>query len=149
MSMKGSIQDLDSRTQTGTSIYESAKYFKDLGPYLDTSLQQFFNFVREIPYLEDNNDIEITSRPKFLLQRRYKIKGLDCKKKATLIGAWLNAHGIPWRLAAISERPDKVIHHVFVQAKIDGEYKSIDPTFPEFTLFEPKENVTYGELLLS
>jgi len=146
--LKGTSENLLNRSQSGTSIYKSAKYFRDLGNYLDTTLLQFFDFVKNIPYLEDKPGTEITARPKYLIQKRYNFKGLDCKKKATLMGAWFNAHNIPWRLVAVSERADKEIHHVFTQALINGAYENVDPTYPEFKLFEPKKNVTRAEILL-
>ncbi len=149
--MKAKTQDLTSRPQTGTEIYQSAEYYPDLGMHIDTPLSQFFNFVKSIPYIEDSEPTELISRPKYLLRRR-NFAGLDCKKKATLIGAWLNAHGLrpgkDWHLISQSERPDREIHHVFVQAKFDGEWRNIDPTYPEYKLFEPKPNSTNAEVLL-
>lgn len=146
--MKGTTQKLESRDQTGSLIYEGAEYYQDLGKYLDTSLKDFFNFVSSIPYLEDDGKTEIVSRPLYLIHKKFNLKGLDCKKKAVLMGAWFNAHGTPWRLVAVSERPDKEIHHVFVQAYLGGKWMNIDPTYPEFKLFESKPEVTYGEVLL-
>jgi len=136
--------NLKSRVQSGKSIYRMAKYYKDLGIYLDTDLQTFFNFVRNIPYKEDELN-EVTARPKYYLSG--VLKALDCKKKMVLMGAWLNAHGVPWSLTAVSERPDQEVHHVFISALIDGKKRSIDPTYNYFTLFEPKPGVTYAEEL--
>ena len=147
MQVKGHIENLESREQTAARIYESAEYINDLGQWLDSSLSQFFNHVKNIPYVEDPEPFELVSRPFYMLHKRFNLKGLDCKKKAVLMGAWLNAHGIPWRLVAVSERPDKLIHHIFIQAFIDGVWKNIDPTYKEFKLFEPKKYVTYGEIL--
>ena len=144
--VKGTIETLESRAQSGESIYKSALFYNDLGNLLDTSLTQFFNFVKDIPYKEDSDPNEIVSRPKWLLDKKL-FPGLDCKKKATLMGAWFNAHGVPWRLVAISERPDKQIHHVFVQALLEGKWKNVDPTYSDFKLFEPKKAATYGEIL--
>jgi hypothetical protein len=144
--LKAEIKELQSRAQTGRSIYRSAKYFKDLGIHLDDSLQQFFNHVRAIPYKEDGLSAEVVSRPKYLLGNNFP-EGIDCKKKAVLIGSWLNAHNIPWRLVAVSERKDKKIHHVFNQAQIQGEWKNIDATYPSYKLFESKPGVTAGEKL--
>jgi len=149
--VKGKIQSLESRAQTGTEIYQSAAFYPDLGNHIDTTLTQFFNFVKNIPYIEDMDRAELISRPKYLLHRR-NFAGLDCKKKATLIGAWLNAHGLipgkDWHLVAISERPDKEIHHVFVQARFNKQWKNLDPTYPEYKIFDPKPNVTNAEILL-
>ena len=146
--MRGTTTKLEDRTQTGTAIYESAKFYQDLGSQLDTSLRDYFNFVKNIPYLEDNGKIELVSRPKYLINRRFNLKGLDCKKKSVLMGAWFNAHNTPWRLIAVSERPDKEIHHVFVQAKINNAWENVDPTYPEYNLFDKKPQVTAGEVLL-
>ena len=145
--LKGTIENLEDRIQSGDRIYESAKYFQDLGKYLDLGLNDFFNFVRTIPYKEDTNGIEVTSRPKYLITQK-PFKGLDCKKKAILMGAWFNAHNIPWRLVAVSERDDNEIHHVFTQAQLEGEWRNVDPTYSDFKIFEGKPAVTYGELLL-
>ena len=160
MKMKATIEELRSRAQTGRSIYESAKYFRDLGIHLDSSLNNFYNFVKKIPYKEDRIGIEIVSRPGHMLGRsRFRImrpkhilgespfrEGIDCKKKAVLISAWLEAHGVPYRLVAVSEKPSKKIHHVFPQAQIDGGWVNIDATYPYYQLFEGKP-VTYGEVL--
>lgn len=147
MQMKAEIDELKSRVQTGKSIYRSAKFFNDLGYHLDDSFQDFFNFVKEIPYNEDSIKAEIVSRPKYLLGKSAFKNGIDCKKKATLIGAWLNAHNIPWRLVAVSEKKDKKIHHVFPQAKIDGKFLNADATYDYYKLFSAKPKVTYGEVL--
>lgn len=163
MKMKATIEPLKSRAQTGRSIYESAKYYKDLGLHLDTGLQDFFNFVKKIPYKEDKLGLEVVSRPEYLLLGRspHKIirpkyilgespfpNGIDCKKKAVLISAWLEAHGIPYRLCAVSEKKNKKIHHVFPQAEIEGKWYNVDATYPYYKLFEGKNNkVTHGEIL--
>ena len=121
-------------------------YWSDLNEsgHLDKTLQEFYEFVKKIPYKEDPLWTEVLSRPKFSLNQ-YIIPALDCKKKAILISSWLYAHGIPYRLIAISEMQDAQIHHVFAQGYFKNEgWKNIDPTYPEFQLFEPKY-ATAGE----
>ena len=145
--MKAEVEELTSRAQTGRSIYKSAKYFKDLGPFLDTTLAQFFNHVKNIPYKEDSLKAEIVSRPKYLLGKSAFRDGIDCKKKAVLISAWMEAHGIPYRLVAVSEKKNKQIHHVFPQAYINDRWQNVDATYNHYKLFEGKPNVTYGEVL--
>lgn len=144
--MKIGIHDLKSRTQSGREIYRAAKYYNDLGKYLDTTLQNFYNYVKSIPYRIDPFWGEIIARPKYLIDRS-KFPFLDCKKKAVLIGAWLNAHNIPWRAVAVSERPDKQIHHVFIQARINNDWRNIDATYNDMVLFEAKPEVTRAEEL--
>ena len=142
--MKIGVVNLRSRVQTGKEIYRCARnYYRDLGSKLDTTLETFFNWVRSIPYREDNFYSEVVGRPKHLL----RFPALDCKKKAVLMGAWFTAHGIPWRLVAVSEKADKEVHHVFTQAKINKTWKTADPTYPEYQLFEAKPTVTYAEVL--
>ena len=147
MKMKAEVEELRSRAQTGRSIYKSAKHYQDLGMHLDSSLANFFNHVKNIPYKEDTKKAEIVSRPKYLLGKSAFKDGIDCKKKAVLISAWLEAHGIPYRLVAVSEKKDKKIHHVFPQAEIQGQWLNVDATYPHYKLFEGKPNVTHGEVL--
>lgn len=143
--MRIGIEELTDRIQSGKAIYKSARYYMDLGEYLDSTLVHFYNFVRKIPYKMDGLN-ELVARPKYLLDKN-KFPGLDCKKKATLIGAWLNAHGIKWRAVAVSERPDKKIHHVFVQALINKRWRNIDATYEHYNLFEAKPEVTRAQEL--
>jgi len=140
--MRIGTEKLTDRIQSGRSIYRSAKYFNDLGQYLDTTLSEFYNHVKNIPYKEDES-AEIVGRPKYL----FDFPALDCKKKAVLIGSWLEAHGIPWRLIAVSERPDRQIHHVFNQAWINNNWRNIDATYSDYKLFEAKPEVTAAEEL--
>jgi len=143
--MEIGVIELTDRIQSGKEIYKSSKKYRDLGFYVDTTLTDFFDFVKNIPYQEDRI-AEIVSRPKYLFDRN-KFPGLDCKKKAILIGAWLTAHGIKWRAVAASERADKKIHHVFIQAYIKGRYRNIDATYPYMRLFESKPKVTRAQEL--
>lgn len=141
-------EPLFDRAQSGKAIYRMAKkYYSDLGGMADTTLNQFYDFVRQIPYVEDAYGEEVIARPLWLLSEKI-FPGSDCKKKAVLMGAWAEAHGVPWRLIAVSERPDKMIHHVFPQFKIRGLWENVDATYPEYRLFEAKPQVTAGEELL-
>lgn len=129
--------------QTGAEMRRLVKnYWKDLGNYIEMPLNNFFEFVKRIPYTEDNA-AEIIARPGIILNSAYA----DCKKKAILLASWAEAHGIPWRFLAISERPDKQIHHVFPQFKINGIWKNIDATYPEFVIFEGKPNLTRARII--
>jgi len=148
LGVKAKFENLYDRAQTGAAIYKSAEYFRDLGNYLDLSLSDFFDFVRRIPYLEDSEPTELVARPQFLIHKKHGLKGLDCKKKAVLMGAWFNAHNTPWRLVAVSERPDKQIHHVFPQFFDDNGWQNADATYPDYRLFDRKPNVTHAEILI-
>lgn len=148
---------LTSREQTAREMYRLAlQYWQDLDQYglLDVDLKTFFNRVRRIPYREDPKGEELTARPAHLLDRG-RWPALDCKKKAILIGAYLVAHGYSpangrkgenlFRFVTISEKSDKVPHHILTQAFMDGKWKNLDPTYPEYRIFEGKEGATLAE----
>jgi len=110
----------------------------------DFSLSEYFDFVRNIPYRKDGAPVEVVSRPYYIL--KHKNLGADCKKKAILMASFLRLKRIPFRYIGSSNRKDKKIHHIFVQGKIDGEYKNLDATYPQYSMFQPK-TVTAMEVL--
>lgn len=97
--------------------------------------------VRKIPYRRDDSPIEVVARPKYLIERA--AGGLDCKKKAVLLGAWLNANGFQplkdWRFVAMSSKPSGQIHHVFPQVNMAGEWKNADATYRYMRLMQRKK----------
>ena len=125
-------------------------FFGDLDDYdlLDRPLPEVFNYVKHIPYVEDNSD-EVVARPGFLLNPD-EFEALDCKKKAVIMASWLEAHTEQenWRFVGSSEREDEGIHHVFVQVKIDDEWYNVDATYPEYQLYQAKPETTAAEELL-
>jgi hypothetical protein len=149
-------EDLFDKKQTAATIKKLvATYYKDLEdisinvsgksiPVLSLSLFEFFDFVRKIPYRRDPSPLEIVSRPYYIL-KHLKI-GMDCKKKAILISAYLKNKGVQYRYIASSKRPDKKIHHIFVQGLIDNEWKNLDATYSNYKPFESK-TVTKAEIL--
>jgi len=141
---------LNDRSQTGESMYRMAEHWKDLGTLADKSFDEFFEFVKNIPYKEDGEK-EVTARPKFLLDTSM-FPFLDCKKKAVLIGAWLNANKyIPsedWRFVAVAENEEEEIEHVFSQVKINDKWHNFDATYFNMEQSEPKPEATKAEELL-
>lgn len=140
------VEVLKNPIQTGRKIYKCASKWEDLGDFVDSPLLNWFNYLRRIPYKEDPETVELVARPKYLLDPYY-FTALDCKKKAVLSGAWLEGNEVIWRLIACSERPDKSIHHVFTQARIDGVWRNIDPTYSNYRLFDGKPEITYAKEL--
>jgi len=149
-------ENLYDKNQTGNRIKELCRKFSgDLDciylskdgeeiPLSELPLQDFFKFVKNIPYKMDKKPVEIVARPYYILKN--KSQGADCKKKSILMGAWLERHNIPYRFIASSKRPDKMVHHVFPQGKINGKYINLDATYPEYQPGE-KKKVTYAEIL--
>jgi hypothetical protein len=114
----------------------------------DLPLTRFYNLVRKIPYRRDDNPVEVVARPRYLIERARG--GLDCKKKATLLGAWFNANGYKpmkdWRFVAMSSKPSGAIHHVFPQVNMSGTWRNADATYRYMRLLQPKQ-VTAIEVL--
>lgn len=143
-------EPLKDKAQTVNRIFQLAKKFSgDLDsiyinkggrpfPVSDLSLVDFYKFVKSIPYQRDEKPIEIVARPKIIIDRYLEGEGRDCKKAAVLMGAYFERHDIPWRIATVSTRSDKKIHHVFPQVKINGQFLNADATYPDMKLFEEK-----------
>jgi hypothetical protein len=138
-----SVHALLDKQQTGNEMARLVrKYSRDLRhfrttdnkPLLDLSLQEFYEAVRDIPYQVDRRGIEIITRPWHALTSNWP--GLDCKKKSVIIASYLQEKNIPWRFVAVSSRPDGEIHHVLVEAKINGQWIEADATYPHNELGE-------------
>lgn len=145
-------EPLAAKEQTAARIKDLIdKYYTDLDicflsgvPLSELSLPQYFNFVKNIPYRRDKQPIEIIARPYHCI--KYRDLGLDCKKKSILMGAFAKVNRIPYRFIGSSRRPDKKVHHIFPQVKIEGVWRNIDATYPQNKIFEQK-TCTYSEEL--
>lgn len=146
------FHSLDSKDQTGKEMYRLIdQYSGDIDyilvngtPLSSLNLFDYFDVVKRIPYRRDIQGIEVVSRPAKIFNN--KSVGMDCKKKSILISAYLKRRGIPFRLVASSKRPDRRIHHVFPQMKIDGKWHNMDATYPDYKPLELK-TVTKAEVL--
>lgn len=130
--------DLDSAVVSGISLSG------DSVPLSSLPLSDYFNFVRKIPYRRDVKPIEVIARPKHILT--YRNLGMDCKKKAILMGSYFQSHGIPYRFIGSSQREDRKVHHIFPQIKQNGKWLNADATYSDYRLYEPKR-LTYCEVL--
>lgn len=133
---------------TGYEMGEMVKSFSsDLGRYAQWPFNDFFDFVRLIPYISDDDRfpsrvLELVPRPLYLLDR-FLFPAIDCKKKAVLIASWARENGFPWRFIAASARPDGAIHHVFPQIDFGYGWVTVDATFPDFRIGQGHE-ITFG-----
>lgn len=145
-----------SADQTGREMYSlTRRFYHDLdripASYNGRSttlarvpLIPFYNYVRAIPYRQDVEPVEVVSRPLYIVQ--YSGLGMDCKKKAILLGSYLRIHDMPMRYIATSTRPDREIHHVLPQLLVDGNWMNLDATYPHMKPFQAME-VTDFEVL--
>lgn len=154
--MNLSVEPLKNKDQTGKAMYRlinrysgdlHAVYVRKDGqlvPFSSLSLMEAFDLIRRIPYRRDIKPIEVISRPNGILKNAPV--GMDCKKKAILIAAYLKERGIPFRLIASSRKPNRRIHHVFPQMNVAGKWLNADATYPHYQLFQQKP-VTKAEVL--
>lgn len=136
-------QTLKSRQQTANEIYALAKDYKDdLFEFKNWELKDFYNMVRDIPYLEDIPGIEVTSRPMYLLDPEY-FTMLDCKKKVILMASFFELQNMPYLLVATSDSPENAPHHIFLIAWDGEDWLPVDSTLPTDILFEDKPNYNH------
>lgn len=139
------VRELRDKEQTGREMYTLAQRFADdLDEFVleddpartlsRATLPEYFSIVRSIPFRKDTNGVEVVTRPFHLFSGPWR--GWDCKKKSIAMAAYLQKRGIPWRYLSVSKRPDGEIHHVLVQAKIKGQWRDVDATYPDNQLFE-------------
>lgn len=117
-------------------------------PLCDLSLPEIYKFVKSIPYKRDIAPVETISRPVRSISAIPLSGGLDCKKKAILIGAWALCNGIPFQFVASSNSKTKRVHHVYPQLKLSGTWKTADATYSHYILFRDNPKETYREILL-
>ena len=149
--MPAIVEPLRSKEQTGRRMYALArKYAADLDhiflkrgrqvtPLSNLSLHSFFDFVKRLPYRRDIAPVEVVMRPRAIIAN--SMSGLDCKKKGTLLLAYLHrkyGRQYPTRLISVSTRKDGKIHHVFPQIMIGGRWRNLDATYSNYTPFQRK-----------
>jgi transglutaminase-like putative cysteine protease len=155
-------EPLEDKDQTGDAMYKLIeRFYGDLDivrvqkrgkavPVSSLDLRSYYNLVRSIPYRRDTKPVEVISRPYYIFKHR--ALGMDCKKKAILLGSYCKGNGIPYRLIASSRRPDKRFHHVFPQGflRMSGdsgpEWVNLDATYGNYRLGEHK-TATAAEIL--
>lgn len=141
--MQISVYSHEGPAMAGREMHKSAKHYIDLGDLIHYSFADFYELVKNIPYRNDPSILynsEIIARPKYL----FRAGELDCKKKAVLIAAYCNAQKprISYKFAAISERPDKALHHVLPIVNINSGWIVADPTYRKYYIGQGKTNLT-------
>lgn len=129
------IKEINSVSDTGKNMRMLVDtYYTDLCEYgyNQLRLEDFFNFVKNLPYKKDAEPIEIIARPKHILT----LQSFDCKKKAILIASFLKCNSYDYDFIGVSSRPTGEIHHVIVRAYINGETIDIDATYPQNELID-------------
>jgi hypothetical protein len=137
------IREHEGKELTGAEMHRLIRgYWSDLAGVLSCPFPQWFDSVRLIPYISDEERfpgrvIELVPRPAFLMDRNL-FPQIDCKKKSILLSSWAWGNKIPYRLLAVSHRPDKEVHHVFPQIDFGNGWINADATFPQYRIGMPQ-----------
>lgn len=148
--------------ETGREIWSMIDNFSgDIGNLKNMDLDEYYKMVKNIPYLmdgdywrlsgktpEEDEIWELVARPRNIFGYLLDL-GIDCKKKTILIGSWLKENDLIQRIVAVSELPNKQLHHVFNQVHLNGDWVNIDATYSDMKLFEFKPQVTGYEVLFA
>lgn len=155
MEFKANIQPLVDKEQTGRVMYWLVDNFhNDLDkiavkrngekiPLSGLPFDDYFDIVRKIPYRRDTEPVEVTARPLHIWN--LKNLGMDCKKKAIMMGAYFHDK-LPYRFMSTSAIPSGEIHHVFPQVKIEGDWYNMDATYPSYVPFQIKKVTNFQAL---
>lgn len=149
-------EPLRNRRQTSNEIKRLVKVYADdlhsiytkkgfsTVPVSSLPFEDFFDFVKNLPYKRDQVPVESVGRPLWIMERVKQ--GMDCKKKSVLIASWLKLHHIPYRFVGSSRRSDRQIHHIFPQARFGSEWVNVDATYSNYRIGQQK-TVTAREIL--
>lgn len=99
----------------------------------ELSLQEFFDYVKSMPYRRDPAGNEIIPRPAFIIKFAPEY-GRDCKKQSILIGAWAKLNDLPYRLKVVSRNKRRKMHHIYPEIKINGKWLTADATYHNMLL---------------
>jgi transglutaminase-like putative cysteine protease len=112
-------------------------YWTDVSGYSLHSLEDIFDFVRNIPYVKDvdqaggNGAEEVVMRPEFAIQN-----GSDCDDKTVLMASFLKNAGYQWRIVTVSYNPSTLEHvHTYAEVLVDGQWMPMDATYEQNMMF--------------
>jgi len=147
--MRAELVTLFDKYQTVSEIKKMIRdFYNDLLEFpglTGMNINEYYNFVKNIPYVRDISKTEIVSRPKYLLT---VFDALDCKKKSILMGSYMKLnHGDgSYRLCLSSNSPDKNIKHIFTQIILNGNWINADATYSKNKIGQLKK-VTNFEIV--
>jgi len=101
------------------------KYSGDLSGIMVGNFTGFYDAICRIPYKEDSQEVEVIARPKWIL----KMGGADCKKKSILIASFCRENNIPVRFVVMSNRADKMPHHIYTEIFSGSKWIAADATY--------------------
>jgi hypothetical protein len=97
-------------------------------------LQKIYNYVRDLPYIKDPENVPISGGDSLELLKRPDLtiltNGGDCDDKAILLAAILKRKKVPFRMAVTSVTADKEFHHIYPEIFLEGRWLAFDATYP-------------------
>ena len=129
--------------ETGKKMVFLVKnYARDIGDLVNMSIYQFFDFVKNLPYMPDHPKAEIVHRPGYTITNSVKFR--DCDDKMVLFGSYLYLKNIVFRFVACSQAENYHLSHVLIEAILGGVLTKIDPTYKRNN-FKSQDYFTYCE----
>lgn len=132
------ISDLTSRKQIIDNIYKLIYNFssdvylinvdgRSLG---NVSINEAYNFVKNLPYKEDLNGEFLGRILKIwkLYTNKY-LSGFDCKKKSLFLGCYAKVNDIPFKFKVVSSNKNKEPHHIFPVFYLNNNEVPVDATY--------------------
>jgi len=112
------------------------KFHADVSEYDEMPFEEYYNFVKNLPYIPDDEkagdyDIDVFCRPKRTLGDDCVCR--DCDDKAILMACWLKRHGVRYRFVACSYEAKNPHEHCILEVYNEGKWMELDATYPEDT----------------
>lgn len=121
---------------TISEMYRLAhQYRDDLKPIRLRTVNEVFNYVKNIPYMRD---VDFCGEDECLRRPMFAFKNADCDDKSIVAGAALTNIGIPWRFITVSYKPNREHQHVYLEVFYQGKWRPFDPTYSVNEIFTEK-----------
>jgi transglutaminase-like putative cysteine protease len=106
--------------------------------YAYLSLPQIFDKIKSLPYRPDPIEEEVLMRPRFTMNNQGS--GGDCDDKAIALASYAKCVGIPYRFIAVRKDSMPVLHHVYTELYVNGQWIWADCTYAFNNLGTPRES---------
>ena len=148
--MQITSRKLKDARQTGRLMHRMVElYFFDMAPYASMSYPEFYDFMKNIPFNPDPENIELLKRPYYTVKRIGP--GGDCDDKSIAVASWAKIAGIPYRFVGVGNKISKnekiLLSHVYPELYIGGKWIPFDTTYSFNILGQTLPNYDRRELL--
>jgi hypothetical protein len=134
-------KSVDNTVQNMFSVVNTWKDDPRLDVFQNWSIKRIFDYIsKTIPYVPDpvpgqvaylNGDAVEALKSPFVTM----FNGGDCDDKSILAACIFEVKKIPYRFVVVSTRPDKQLHHVYLEILTGGKWRPFDATYNYYKLF--------------